>query len=169
MTKKKRNILLFIDNCTAHNIIPNMESVSVIFLPPNTTSKLQPLDQGIIKNFKVMYRTEVVRHVLKNMESNAPNAALDVLQAMRFVDKSWRNVTESTIVNCFRTCGFDQGSTSTDDKEMYNNLTEEEWLQLLQPDKDNEFLTFEDYVTLDNDVAVTGVLPDQEIVAQISS
>lgn len=31
---------------------------------------------------------------------------IDILQAMRIVDKTWRNVTTSTIVNCFRSCGF---------------------------------------------------------------
>uniref|UniRef100_A0A8C4SFH0 HTH CENPB-type domain-containing protein n=1 Tax=Erpetoichthys calabaricus TaxID=27687 RepID=A0A8C4SFH0_ERPCA len=36
MVQKKRKIILFIDNCTAH---------TVGFLPPNTISKLQPPDQ----------------------------------------------------------------------------------------------------------------------------
>lgn len=52
---QKRKILLFIDNCPAHDIIPNLDSVKVQFLPLNTISKLQPLDQGIIHNFKTLY------------------------------------------------------------------------------------------------------------------
>lgn len=51
MRHQKRKILLFIDNCPAHGIIPNLDSVKVQFLPPNTISKLRPLDQGIIHNF----------------------------------------------------------------------------------------------------------------------
>jgi len=39
MKIQKRKILLFIDNCPAHNIIPTCQAVKVKFLPPNTTSK----------------------------------------------------------------------------------------------------------------------------------
>jgi len=39
MKIQKCKILLFIDNCPAHNIIPNCQAIKVKFLPPNTTSK----------------------------------------------------------------------------------------------------------------------------------
>ena len=58
--KQNRKILLFIDNCTVHNSIPLMENVKVIFFPPNMTSVVQPIDQGIIKNFKHFYRRLLV-------------------------------------------------------------------------------------------------------------
>ena len=61
MKKANRKILMFVDNCTAHNNIPHLENIKIHFLPPNTTSTLQPLDQGIIKKFKMMYREEIVR------------------------------------------------------------------------------------------------------------
>lgn len=44
--KKKRKILLFIDNCTAHQV-PNLKNVKVIFFPPNMTSYVQPMDMGM--------------------------------------------------------------------------------------------------------------------------
>lgn len=62
--KKKRTIILFIDNCSAHNEIPNMSNVKVIYLPPNMTSILQPMDQGVIKTFKHYYRQLVVENIL---------------------------------------------------------------------------------------------------------
>jgi hypothetical protein len=34
------------------------------------------------------------------------STVIDIIQAMRIVDKTWRNVTTTTIVNCFRSCGF---------------------------------------------------------------
>ena len=40
------------DNCSAHNldrITKNLSQIRVEFLPPNTTSVLQPCDQGIIE------------------------------------------------------------------------------------------------------------------------
>ena len=38
-----RKILLFVDNCAAHPHI-SLSNIKLAFLPPNTTSKLQPLD-----------------------------------------------------------------------------------------------------------------------------
>ena len=43
-----REVLLFIDNCSAHPSNCNFSNINLQFLPPNTTSILQPLDMGII-------------------------------------------------------------------------------------------------------------------------
>ena len=52
-----RKIVLVIDNCPAHpNIEASFKAIKLLFLPPNTTVKLQPCDQGIIQNLKVRYR-----------------------------------------------------------------------------------------------------------------
>ena len=54
-----RRVALLIDNCSAHGSIetlPVLYNVDVIFLPPKTTSKLQPLDTGIIVALKLRYR-----------------------------------------------------------------------------------------------------------------
>ena len=44
-------VLLLVDNAPGH---PQLEhqNVQVLFLPPNTTSLIQPLDQGIIATFR---------------------------------------------------------------------------------------------------------------------
>ncbi|XP_060846175.1 tigger transposable element-derived protein 6-like [Rhopalosiphum padi] len=75
------------NNCLAHNIIPNCQAIKVKFLPPNTTSKSQPLDQGIIKTFKTLYRKEIVRKIISDMDEEK-STVIDVLQAMRIVDKT---------------------------------------------------------------------------------
>ena len=49
------HILLYIDNCTAHPKV-HLSNIKLIFLPPNTTSQLQPLDAGIIQAVKMIYR-----------------------------------------------------------------------------------------------------------------
>ena len=52
MRREKRKFLMFIDNCTAHKDVPSLENIELKYIPPNTTSILQPLDQGIFKNLK---------------------------------------------------------------------------------------------------------------------
>lgn len=38
-----------------------LKPVKIEFMPPNTTPKIQPLDQGIVQNFKVKYWHEVIK------------------------------------------------------------------------------------------------------------
>ena len=54
----KPKICLLVDNCPAHPNPPKFvpKNIELVFLPPNTTSVLQPMDQGIIKNLKTRYR-----------------------------------------------------------------------------------------------------------------
>ena len=41
-----RKVVLLIDNCPAHPEIKNLTNINLIFLPPNMTSVLQPMDQA---------------------------------------------------------------------------------------------------------------------------
>ena len=50
--KENRKIALIINNCTAHPEIGGLKAMDLFFLPSNTTSVLQPMDQGVICSFK---------------------------------------------------------------------------------------------------------------------
>ena len=66
-----RNIVLIIDNCPAHPSISNLTNVQLVFLPPNTTSILQPMDQGVIRSLKADYRGRVVRSLCRTLEKKS--------------------------------------------------------------------------------------------------
>jgi DDE superfamily endonuclease/Tc5 transposase DNA-binding domain len=60
VTQKHGNqrVLLLLDNCPSHKMAGlNLQHVDVHFFPPNTTSKIQPMDAGIIMTFKKHYRS----------------------------------------------------------------------------------------------------------------
>ena len=42
-------------NCQSHPHIENLKAVKLYFSPPNTTSKTQPMYQGVIRLLKVNY------------------------------------------------------------------------------------------------------------------
>ncbi|KAL3882412.1 hypothetical protein ACJMK2_028755 [Sinanodonta woodiana] len=52
MRLNNQKVLMLCDNCAAHVCDVNLANVKLVFLPPNTTSLIQPMDQGIIANFK---------------------------------------------------------------------------------------------------------------------
>jgi hypothetical protein len=46
-------------------------NVKLVFLPPNTTVGTQPLDSGIIRNFKVKYRKMLLEFLLSHEDVTA--------------------------------------------------------------------------------------------------
>ncbi|GBN28674.1 Tigger transposable element-derived protein 6 [Araneus ventricosus] len=118
MAKKKRHILLFIENCNAHSNFPGLKNITVKFLPTNTTSKLQPLGQGIIRGCKVGYRAQIVRTLLDSIGEGKPCSSTNIVQSMRMADYAWRNITETTIKNCFIKAGFSKNKTTSETEEV---------------------------------------------------
>lgn len=107
---QKRKILLFLDNAGSHPRELNLKNIKIIFLPPNTTSVCQPMDQGIIANFKLFYRGLILKHVLSKMDgvssASELSKSINVLEALYFIKKAWDSVTPNTIKNCFSKAGF---------------------------------------------------------------
>ena len=50
MVKEERNVILVLDNAIVHptSLVDKFTNIKVVFLPKNTTSRLQPLNAGII-------------------------------------------------------------------------------------------------------------------------
>jgi hypothetical protein len=106
-----RNVLLLMDNCPAHTAAGTLEfgNIEVKFLPPNTTSKLQPLDGGIIRTLKAHYRRRQALRTLQlfNTTLQPEQGKLDVLNAINILVPAWEvDVTASTIANCWKHCGL---------------------------------------------------------------
>lgn len=163
LQKKNRKILLLLDNCTAHpNINDKLSNIEMAFLPSNTTSILQPLDQGVIYNFKLQYKKSLVSEVIRVMDSGN---ALDItiLEAIRWIERAWYNVSHKTIINCFLHAGMVYDTKAPENKLIENMSKEDELIQIgifSNIDEVNQFLE------LDKDVAVmdTGEVTCEEDV-----
>lgn len=109
MRMLNRKIILFLDNATSH-VHLNLQNVKLVFFPPNVTSTCQPMDQGVIQNFKLKYRQLALQHLIANLDKNNGiqdlSKCIDVLKAATWIQKAWKDVSPSTIKNCFKKAGF---------------------------------------------------------------
>jgi len=77
-----RKVILFLDNATSLPHL-NFQNVKLAFFPPNVTSTCQPLDLGIIKNFKTHYRINLLKHVISSIDNeNIKKPNVTVLEAV---------------------------------------------------------------------------------------
>ena len=67
--------IVILDGCSAHNDIQsylnmnNMDFIHIIYLPPNVTSKYQPMDQGVISWMKKGYKYNMIKKILFIVEN----------------------------------------------------------------------------------------------------
>ena len=104
--KESQKVALIVDNCTAHPEIGGLKAIDLFFLPPNTTSILQPMDQGVIRSLKARYRTKVVKKMIEAIDSNKPLPDISLLDAMKMLVLAWNEVTDTIVQNCFRKAGL---------------------------------------------------------------
>ena len=100
-------VLLIMDNAPCHALLSTtkLKQTKVVFLPPNCTSVFQPMDQGIIRTTKVLYRAGLVRHILQARETNT-KANVSIADAIILVDEAWKRTTPTAIKNYSRKAGF---------------------------------------------------------------
>ena len=112
---ENRKVILFLDNATCHpeSMDDKFSNIKIVFLPKNTTFRLQPLDAGIIQNFKVKYRKSLIKYVLSRINDNASEEEiaqdLNILMTIRWVQRAWKDVTPSTVKRSFEKSRFREG------------------------------------------------------------
>ena len=156
-------IVLFIDNATCHKLNPGtlLKNIEVVFLPPNTTALIQPLDQGIIHNVKQYYRQQICRQQLIALENGFSldqyKSSVNILKAMHMLKRALWLVKPTTVSNCFRKAGFDLAELEDVEEAVdMDNLGMDE----------SEFAA---YVMVDEGAVCHGELLDEEIVAMTTN
>ena len=97
--------ILLVDNAPSHPNVNVLQSddgeISCIYLPPNTTSLIQPMDQGVLENIKRRYKRDLLLRLL-NDDVGSLNIAefsktLNIKDAVLMSAKSWDEVDVSSI------------------------------------------------------------------------
>ncbi|ELU11777.1 hypothetical protein CAPTEDRAFT_60213, partial [Capitella teleta] len=140
MMMANRRVLLLLDNASSHTPGVTFSHVTLRFLPPNTTSHIQPMDAGIIRNFKLFYRQQHVRHLVR----------------------SWGSVKRETISNCWRHTGLtSQPLNDTLDSE---SSVREDIAELTSQLPIKNPMNAADFIAVDDTEQTSDELTDGEIV-----
>ena len=169
-----RKIALLIDNCPAHPSVSDLTNVQVVFLPSNTTSVLQPMDQGVIRSLKAHYRGRIVRQLCRALDKTKTLPKIAILQAMKILVSSWEAVSAQTMVNCFRKAGITseaQNAAITDADDPFSDLKESlQQLHDIGPDMVPESVTSETLIDVDNEVITTApMITDDDILRSVTT
>ena len=136
--------------------------------PPNATSIMQPLDQGIILSAKRRYKKKLAERYLtcveNNKDANSLLKARDTVQATNMIAASWRETSSTIIQNCFHKVGFkhhavDPASEIQEDPlptpapDVWNRV--QRWLGDVQ---------FDEFAASEPEAATAQPMSDQDIV-----
>ncbi|KAH9086319.1 hypothetical protein LEN26_020242 [Aphanomyces euteiches] len=158
-----RKVLLLVDNAPTH-VDLELSNVLVKFLPPNTTAYIQPMDAGIIRNFKLKYKTHFVQWLLDQLSVGNEDKKLDVLSAVHMVVRAWSEVTPSTIRHCWAHTGIVPAPTVCilrQDDEPTKPLDLTSLASLMQKLSLSDSMDAEEYLTCDDNMDEWG--PEAEI------
>ncbi|XP_064081037.1 tigger transposable element-derived protein 1-like [Macrobrachium nipponense] len=100
-------VLLLMDNA-GHPADLCYEGVQLEFLPANTTSLLQPMDQGVIRAFKALYTRNSLGHLVKAMDDDSEFTLkgfwrkFKIATCLNVIDRSLRDMKKETLNSCWK-------------------------------------------------------------------
>ncbi|GES94157.1 tigger transposable element-derived protein 6-like [Rhizophagus clarus] len=161
----------------------NLTHIEVAFLPPNTTSHLQPLDARVIKSFKAHYKQNYCRHILKLFEEGKDinKEKVNIKEAVDYLADAWENVSGNTIFNYWVKTGILLSTTDNDiadatqvqqailneDIADTNQIIEDLGAESDNPLADSLANVLNDFCDLDEEIPTEDVLNENDIIKLI--
>ncbi|GBC48258.2 tigger transposable element-derived protein 6-like [Rhizophagus irregularis DAOM 181602=DAOM 197198] len=110
--KEKSRVTIFCaTNATGNETREKLDSIDVKFLLPNTTTKLQPCDAGIIHSFKCHYKRLFIQNRIDAYDDVQDGiveelADYTIYDALQNAAEAWSIVSSQTISNCWKKTGI---------------------------------------------------------------
>lgn len=151
------------DNAPCHpeNLQDKFSNIKIVFLPKNTTSKTQPLDAGLISNWKIHYKKRLLRYICEKATSSSSASeivkSVNLLMAIEWGKQAWDEVSDTTITKCFKKTGLYPDSEDVDDDPFEGEDLQELSALLNRLDASS---TTEEYIAEEDDLEVCQPLID---------
>ena len=76
------------------------------------------MDGEVIRSFQCGYQTQLLQHVIADLNAGEGVPTINVKDAIFMVHSSWPAVSPSVIQNCFRTTGFTLNNKASEKGEV---------------------------------------------------
>ena len=158
MKLQDRNILMFLDNCPSHLAI-SLSNIKLVFYLKNCTSKLQPMDLGVIANLKSKYKRRVhnqVRIMAKTVENVRQFISqLTIFDAILHCKNAWDAMSAETIIKCFNHSGiFDSDASPPCSPESTQEPLEEKDTEFDQYFQNLLGMSWDEYLMMDEELEI---------------
>lgn len=146
--KEGSRVLLIVDNAPTHPTEKLLERGNsqfiTIFLPPNVTSLLQPMDQSVIETMKCHYRRQLLRKLVVEGEDEegvlANHKKIDLKDYVYMVAEAW-----SLVKAVIRTCVEQvKGISTEEEKEKEKKEKEVQEKEREETEEDEDDLSLEE-------------------------
>ena len=177
--------LLLLDNCPAHppadNLISRDGRIRVSYLPKNTTSKIQPLDPGVISAFKMIYRRELIKKIVADERPVQESLkAINIKETILLAGQSWEAISAKSIEKCWMkglgaafpaplpaVQDVPAADDSSDDEEEFEGFDQAD-IDAVQRRIDTSPEEVRQWLTIDNDCPVFQHASDEDIVNNVT-
>ncbi|XP_054734693.1 tigger transposable element-derived protein 1-like [Anastrepha obliqua] len=119
-------VLLILDNVPCHPLLEH-PNVQFCYLPPNTPSLIQPLDQGIIATFKKYYIKRSFQYVVDKLDHNEDLTVIDmwkqfsIMDCINQVGLALADLKPSTLNSCWKNIWPECVKSKDPDPVIHNN------------------------------------------------
>ena len=126
--------VLLMDNCSAHpgeeELVSSDGKVMVKFLPPNVTSLIQPMDQGVLVSIKRRYRSKILQELVLNDNSGVSIIdflkKIDILKVINIIAACWDEIQPITLRCSWRKIFPEVAIECDPDSEIVSEACEDE-------------------------------------------
>ncbi|XP_050322584.1 LOW QUALITY PROTEIN: jerky protein homolog-like [Bactrocera neohumeralis] len=133
---KRKNLpikaLLLIDNAPSHPSEAELKTedgnIIDMFMPPNVTPLIQPMDQNAIKITKLYYRNSLLASIAaKNLDLLESMKNVTLKDAVTLLSVAWDRVSTETLANCWKNILSLMGNEEDPEYNIPLNILKDKW------------------------------------------
>lgn len=173
-------MLLLLDNAPAHpsteKLVSADRKVTTLFFPPNTTSILQPMGQGILEALKRRYKKQLLQHLIIEDRSSSLSDVLKQLtikDAVYWCAQAWEEIAPQSLCKSWNKLLSPVATSVASSSEADTVNTIDESAGFVELFKDfsegnEDWKNPNDWLAEDSDDPDYQILSDCEIVVEVN-
>ncbi|XP_049301956.1 jerky protein homolog-like isoform X2 [Bactrocera dorsalis] len=133
---KRKNLpikaLLLIDNAPSHPSEAELKTedgnIIAMFMPPNVTPLIQPMDQNAIKITKLYYKNSLLASIAaKNLDLLESMKNVTLNDAVTLLSVAWDRVSTETLANCWKNILSLMGNEEDPEHNIPLSILKDKW------------------------------------------